>query len=469
MPPSTAIVDPSDGSVLEQVGETSPEQVEAAIARAADAQPEWARRSASERGAVLTALAGLIEAEAEELAELEARNTGRTLRETRGDVAGAARTLRYNAGVVDGFGGRTLPVGAPGLLITRQEPIGVCAAITAWNAPLYLAALKAAPALVTGNAVVLKPSDLTPLTSLRFAELAQRAGLPGGLLEVVPGGVETGVALVSSSHVGRVTFTGSTAVGREIAKRVSGSFKRLTLELGGKSACVVFPDVDPGTVGALAPAAAFGMAGQDCCARSRLILHEDIKDEFLEAYVEALRAIRIGPPLDPATEMGPLISRAHRDRVHGFVERSTADGGTVLAGGEVPGGDLAQGSYYTPTVVDGVAPGAELAQSEVFGPVVAAMTFREEAEAVRLANDTEFGLSGSIWTADVGRALRLSEAIRSGVLAINSNTSVYPEAPFGGVGQSGLGRESGLAALEANTETKTIFLSSESPTKRSRT
>lgn len=463
MPPSArAIVDPADTSVLHRVPDTGAGEVADAIARAEVAQVDWARRTPAERGGVLEALVGLLERDADELAELEARNTGRTISETRGDVGGAVRTLRYNAGVVDAFGGDTLPVGAPGLLLTRREPIGVCAAITAWNAPLYLAVLKAAPALVTGNAVVLKPSELTPLTSLRLAELARAAGLPDGLFEVVTGGAETGAALVGSPAVGRVSFTGSTAVGRAIAESVAGSFKRLTLELGGKSACIVFPDVDPGKVGAIAPGGAFGMAGQDCCARSRVIVHEDIKDEFLESYVGTIRAIRIGPPLDPATEMGPLISAAHRDRVNGFVERSRADGGVIVAGGAAPGGDLAAGSYYRPTVVDGVAAGAELAQAEVFGPVVAVLTFRTEAEAVQLANDTEFGLSGSIWTSDVGRALRVSEAVRAGVLAINSNTSVYPEAPFGGVGQSGLGRESGLAALEANTEVKTIFLSSES-------
>jgi acyl-CoA reductase-like NAD-dependent aldehyde dehydrogenase len=461
-PRAREILDPADGSVLERTPDTGAEAVAAAIGRATAAQVDWARRAPAERGAALAALAGLLEGQREELAELEARNTGRTITETRGDVGGAVRTLRYNAGVIDAFGGDTLPVGAPGLLLTRPEPIGVCAAITAWNAPLYLAVLKAAPALVTGNAVVLKPSELTPLTSLRLAELARAAGLPEGIFEVVTGGAETGAALVGDKAVGRVTFTGSTAVGRSIAESVAGSFKRITLELGGKSACVVFPDVDPVKVGAIAPGAAFGMAGQDCCARSRVIVHEDIKDAFLESYVETMRAIRLGPPLDPDTEMGPLISAAHRDRVDGFVARSRAEGGAVLAGGESPGGDLAAGSYYRPTVVDGVGATAELAQAEVFGPVVAVMTFRTEEEAVRLANDTEFGLSGSIWTADVGRALRVSRAMRAGVLAINSNTSVYPEAPFGGVGQSGLGRESGRAALEANTEVKTIFLSSDS-------
>jgi len=466
LPPSARnIIDPADGSVLEQTPDMDAAAVDAAIARAAAAQGEWARRAPAERGAVLQALAGLLEEEREELAEMEARNTGRTITETRGDVGGAVRTLRYNAGVIDAFGGDTLPVGAPGLLLTRPEPIGVCAAITAWNAPLYLAVLKAAPALVTGNAVVLKPSELTPLTSLRLAELVRTAGLPDGLLEVVTGGAETGAALVGNRAVGRVSFTGSTAVGRKIAESISGSFKRVTLELGGKSACVVFPDVDPVKVGAITPGAAFGMAGQDCCARSRVIVHEDIKDAFLESYVESMRAIKVGPPLDSDTEMGPLISTAHRDRVDGFVTRSRAEGGVVLSGGEAPGGDLEAGSYYQPTVVDGVSASAELAQAEVFGPVVAVMTFRTEEEAVRLANDTEFGLSGSIWTADVGRALRVSRAVRAGVLAINSNTSVYPEAPFGGVGQSGLGRESGLAALEANTEVKTIFLSSESVSK----
>ncbi|HEU4598253.1 MAG TPA: aldehyde dehydrogenase family protein, partial [Solirubrobacterales bacterium] len=276
------IVEPAEGTVLAEVGEAGPEEIEAAVAAAVAAQPEWAGAAPNQRGAVLVALAERLEAEAGSLAELEARNTGRPIAETRGDLAGAARTLRYNAGAAEAFGGETLPVDAPGLLLTRREPIGVCAAITAWNAPLYLAVLKAAPALVTGNTVVVKPSELTPLTTLRLAELAAEAGLPAGCLTVLTGeGASVGKALVEHPDVGRVSFTGSTAVGREIARLAAGSFKRLTLELGGKSACLVFEDADLERVGSLAPGGAFAMAGQDCCARSRLIVHESVKDELV--------------------------------------------------------------------------------------------------------------------------------------------------------------------------------------------
>lgn len=453
---------PADGAAIAEVAEAGREDVARAVAEAVRAQPTWAARPPRERGDVISRWADLVDRNAEELARLEATNTGRPIAETRGDIAGAARTMRYCAGAADIFSGSTLPVDAEGLLITLREPIGVCALITAWNAPLYLAVLKAAPALVTGNAAVIKPSELTPLTTLRLADLASEAGIPEGCLSVLTGsGPDVGGPLVEHPRVGRVSFTGSTGVGREIARAAAGGFKRVTLELGGKSAALVFPDADLEKVGIEAPGAAFEMAGQDCCARSRLIVHESVKDEVVERYVETVSKLRVGPPLEEGTQVGPLISAAHRDRVHGFVERGCEAGATVLVGGEAPGGELAAGAYYLPTVLGGVGSAMEVAQAEIFGPVVAVMTFASESEAIALANDTEFGLSGSIWTTDVGRALRVAAGVRSGVLAVNSNTSVYPQAPFGGVGQSGLGRESGVAALEACTEVKTLFISAE--------
>jgi len=364
--------------------------------------------------------------------------------------------------VADKFFGHTIPVERDGIALTFREPIGVVGLITPWNFPLNIANWKIAPALAAGNAVVLKPASLTPLSVLRYAELAVEAGIPDGALNVVPGpGGTVGAALVEHPDVGKIGFTGSTEVGAGIARRAAATIKRVTLELGGKSACIVFADADLEKVGRMAPYAVFENCGQDCCARSRLIVEESAKDELLERYAATASGLRVGMPEDDSTEIGPLISAAQRDTVEGYVRSGLDEGATVVAGGERPAGELDAGFFYRPTVLDGVTNDMRVAREEIFGPVVSVITFRDEGEAIRIANDTPYGLSGSLWTRDGARQLRVARAMRTGVLGVNSNSSVFPQTPFGGYKQSGVGKELGMHALEHNTELKSVFISTE--------
>jgi acyl-CoA reductase-like NAD-dependent aldehyde dehydrogenase len=456
-------VNPATGRRFRVVAEGGATDVDRAVRVAAKAYDGWAGRTAIQRAKLLFRWADLLEEHLDELALLETRDMGMAIGDARWCVGNAAAVMRYYAGAVDKFFGSTIPVDRNGIVLTLREPIGVVGLITPWNFPLNIANWKTAPAIAAGNTVVLKPATLSPLTALRYADLALEAGLPPGVLNVVPGpGAAVGDALVEHPLVAKVGFTGSTEVGKEIMRKAAGTIKRVTLELGGKSACVVFADADIEKVGRLAPFAVFENAGQDCCARSRLLVEESVKDELLERYAATTRAIVVGDPEDTATQVGPLVSAGQRETVEAWIGRGVEEGATVVAGGDRPSAsELADGFYLRPTILDGCTSGMAVAREEIFGPVVSVITFRDEEEAIRLANDTPYGLSGSLWTRDGARALRVARALRTGCLGVNSNSSVFPQAPFGGVKQSGIGKELGMEGLIHNTELKSVFLSTE--------
>jgi aldehyde dehydrogenase (NAD+) len=454
------VIDPHDCSVLAQVAEARALDVDRAVEAAAAAFPAWASTPAAARGRLLLRLADLIEEHADELAELESRDTGHPLRDsTRLDVPRTAAAFRYFGGIADKVEGTVVPVEAGFLNYVEREPLGVVGQIVPWNFPLMFCSWKLGPALAAGNTVVLKPSELTPLTSLRLAEMLVEVGVPPGVVNIVPGyGAIAGQRLAEHPGVAKVSFTGSTAVGRRIVEASAGNLKRVHLELGGKGANVVFADADLDAARNGSAFAIFHNQGQACIAGSRLILHEDIADEFLDGFVELARSIRLGPPLDPDTEMGPLTSPMHRDRVLGYVKVALDEGGEVLAGGREPQDPaLATGCYVEPTVVR-ADPTARVCQEEVFGPFVAVTTFRTDDEAIALANGTDYGLGAGLWTRDLSRAHRMGRAFRSGMVWVNSYKRASPGSPFGGVGQSGYGREMGFEAMREYTEAKSVWV-----------
>jgi acyl-CoA reductase-like NAD-dependent aldehyde dehydrogenase len=446
----TTVLEPATEDVLRELPTAGVEETDAAVARAKAAYPAWRAVSPSDRATLLRRLADTLEGSLEELATLEARNAGKPIGDARGEMGMVVETFRYYAGAPERLLGDTIPV-AGGIDMTFREPLGVVALIVPWNFPLTIAAWKLGPALAAGNTVVLKPAELTPLTALELERLALEAGLPEGVVNVVVGpGSVCGQRLVEHPDVAKVAFTGSTEVGRGIARGAADTIKRVTLELGGKSPNVVFADADIEAAAAAAPMAVFGNAGQDCCARSRILVERSALDDFMAALEGAVTSIRVGDPLDEATQMGPLISAGQRETVASFVPA----GAPVAIRGTAPEG---RGYWFPPTVLAPVDPRDRAAVEEIFGPVACVIPFDGEEEAVALANDTIYGLSGSVWTRDGARALRVARAMETGVLSINTNTSVRVSTPFGGFKQSGVGRELGPHALEHYTDVKNVF------------
>jgi len=450
---STTLVNPATGTEFQTVAHTTLSEVDDAIRHAISAQRVWAALAPAERANALRRFAVVVDEHVEELAQLEVLNSGHPISQARWEAGHVRDVLNYYAAAPERMIGKTIPV-AGGIDVTFLEPLGVVGIIVPWNFPMTIAAWGFAPALAAGNAVVLKPAEWTPLTALRLGELALVAGLPEGLFQVLPGrGDVVGERFVTNENVRKVVFTGSTAVGKKVMAGCSHQVKAVTLELGGKSANVIFADSDLEKAAATAPYAVFENAGQDCCARSRILVERSVLDRFMELLEPAVAGVAVGQPLDEATEMGPLVARAHLDKVESYLDESK-----VAFRGSAPSGD---GFWFPPTVM---LPGSrtdKLAVDEIFGPIVSVLPFDDEADAIALANDSVYGLSGSIWTRDVGRAIRVSRAIESGNLSVNSHSSVRYSTPFGGFKQSGLGRELGPDAATAFTETKNVFIATD--------
>jgi len=453
------LVEPATEKPWCEVPAAGRQEIDEALSAAANAfrQADWANASPQHRAVVLFRLAALIREHAEELAVLESRNVGKPIADSRGEALAGATCFEYYAGAISRFWGETIPVAGGGFDYTLRLPLGVVAAIVPWNFPFLMACWKSAPALATGNAVVLKPASLTPLTALALGRLVMEAGVPAGIFQVIPGrGSEIGDLLVGHPLVRKIAFTGETATGVRIMKVAADDVKRVSLELGGKSPNIVFADADLQEAANAAPLAVFGNAGQDCCARSRVLVEAPAYETFLDAFVEATKGLVVGDPLQEATQVGPMVSAAQRERVEGYIDLARREGGRIVCGGRRP---REPGFYIAPTIIDGLDSAARTCQEEIFGPVACVMPFCDEQQAVELANDTAYGLSGSLWTRDLERALRVARAVESGVLSVNTNASVHIEAPFGGFKRSGFGRDLGMEAMRLYTEVKNVFVS----------
>ena len=453
-------LNPHDNTPLCEVAQASTEDIDLAVAAAKKALPAWKRESATERGRLLLKLADAVEADAAYLTELESLDTGHPIRDTRGlDLPRTAMAYRYFGGIADKLEGEVIPVDRGFLNYVTHEPLGVVGQIVPWNFPLMFTSWKMGPALAGGNTVVLKPAELTPLSALRIAKLMSDVGIPPGVVNIVPGpGRTSGQHLAEHPDVAKLAFTGSTDVGRKIIQASASNLKRVQLELGGKGANIVFDDanIDAAVMGSAF--AIFHNQGQACIAGSRLLLHEKIADEFLSKFVALAESVRLGDPLDPSTEMGPLTSANHRDRVLSYVDVAREAGSTILTGGSAPDNPaLAAGCYVRPTVVT-AKPNDRVCQEEVFGPFVSVTRFKDEAEVMELANSTIYGLGGGLWTRDLSRAHRVAAAIRSGMVWVNCYKRVHPGSPFGGVGESGYGREMGFYAVKEYTEPHSVWI-----------
>jgi len=448
----TELYEPATGRALANVELAGETEVDEAVSRARAAlDGDWRKAGRTERSRLLHALADALAANRKELAELEARNVGKAISSVKAELAQAVETFRFYASAVGSVAGRSMTVGGSLLFYSLREPVGVCAAIVPWNYPLMLAAWKVAPALAAGCTLVLKPDPQTPLSALRLAELAEKVGIPPGVLNVVPAGAKVGAHLVRHPGIDMVSFTGSTRSGAEVMRLAAEPLKRVHLELGGKSPNLIFADADLDDAVASSAWAIFYSAGQSCEARSRLLVEASVYEDVVARVTEVAGRVRVGDPLDPETQMGSLISAAHREKVHAFVAGA---GGEVTTGGAVPDGD---GAFYPPTVIAGVDHASEVAQEEVFGPVVVAVPFADEAEAVRLANDVRYGLMATVWTGDATRGHRIAQRIKAGTVGINMPYTAFPGVPFGGYKQSGFGRELGIETLEHYLETKSVL------------
>jgi betaine-aldehyde dehydrogenase len=457
------VVNPASGKVIATAPLGGREDVDRAVAAAKKAFEDrkgWATWAAGKRGRTLAKYASLIKANSEELARLESRNVGKPITGARGEVVGASLVFDYYAGAANKVFGETIPVSKPGLDFTLREPIGVVGLIVPWNFPILMASWKLGPALAAGNAAILKPASYSPLTAIRLGELALEAGIPPGIVNIVTGpGGTAGASIAAHPGIGKVAFTGETATGQEIMRLASGNVKKISLELGGKSANVVFADADIEKFAKESPYAVFDNSGQDCCARSRILVERSVHDKVVELFAEATRKVKVGDPEDDATEMGTLVSLRQRERVMDYIAIGRDEGAEVVVGGAAPDdAALKAGAYLMPTVFDNATNDMRIAREEIFGPVVGIIPFDSEEEALRLANETPYGLSGSIWSRDIGRALRAAKALQAGVISVNSNSSVHTEAPFGGYKMSGIGRELGMHALDLYTEVKNVFV-----------